>query len=83
MALYCVFMCAGAAETDRGRPPRLLPAPGVYPAVEVLHSSVPSPHPAQPRASSSQPQGGEKVGTKPFQTNGTCVITSCILIDGT
>lgn len=58
--MLCV--CAGAAEADRGRAPRLLPAAGVHSAVEVIHSSVSSPAPAQPGAAPSQPQGGEKVG---------------------
>lgn len=42
--------CAGAAEADRGGAPRLLPAAGVHSAVEVLHSSVSPPAPAQPGA---------------------------------
>ncbi len=56
-----LLVSAGAAETDGGRAPRLLPAAGVYPAVQVLHSSVPPPPPAQPGAPAAQPQGGEKV----------------------
>lgn len=54
-------MCAGAAKADRGRAPRLLPAAGVHPAVQVVHGSVSPPPPAQPGATASQPQGGEKV----------------------
>lgn len=56
-----ISVCAGAAEADRCRAPRLLPAAGVHPAVQVLHSSVPPPPPAQPGASAAQPQGGEEV----------------------
>lgn len=67
----CVAMtvCAGAAEADRGRAPRLLPAAGVHPAVQVVHGSVPPPPPAQPGASAAQPQGGEKVSITRLQKN--------------
>lgn len=55
-------LCAGPAQADRSRAPGLLPAAGVHPAVQVLHSSVPPPPAAQPGAAASEPQGGEKVG---------------------
>lgn len=63
-----LYICAGAAEADRGRAPRLLPAAGVHPAVQVLHGSVSSPPPAQPGASAAQPQRGQEVRITTAQT---------------
>lgn len=53
MLYKCV--CAGAAKANRGRAPRLLPAAGVHPAVQVVHNSVLPPPPAQPGATPSKP----------------------------
>lgn len=68
-------VCAGAAEADRGRAPRLLPAAGVHSAVEVIHSSVSSPAPTQPGAAPSQPQGGEKVGINTLNKTNTSTLS--------
>lgn len=58
----CVCVSVGVVEADHSRAPRLLPAAGVHPAVQVLHDPVPPPAAAQPgAAAAAQPQGGQEV----------------------
>lgn len=56
-----IYVFVGPAQTDRCRSPRLLPAAGLHPAVQVLHCAAPPPPPAQSAASAAQPQGGAEV----------------------
>lgn len=64
MSIFRVFVCKGASEADRHRPPGLLPAAGVHPAVQVLHCTVPPSPSAQPGAAAAHPQGGEEVRSR-------------------